>query len=370
MAEPIYIPLLNPNEPQATLSALHVSEGQQVQGGDLLCELETTKSTSELVAEVDGYIVGLGRVQGDPVSAGEILCYIADSPDWEIPQLEPATRPDGAEQSLPEGLRITQPALKLARQEGLDLVLLPKDLLVTEALVRSRLSAVQAGKAEFRETDELEIHFDPTAIIIYGGGGHGKSLIDLVRLLKGYKLHGIIDDGLIAGESVMGVPVLGGVEQLPGLFESGVRQAANAVGGIGNVAIRVEVFQRLQWAGFACPTLIHPHAFVEQSASLVGGVQVFPHAYVGSEAQVGFGSIVNTSAVVSHECQLGEYTNISPGALLAGGVQVGDRALIGMGATVNLNVRIGAGARVGNGATVKADVPDNAVVRAGAVWPV
>ena len=50
----VTIPLLNPNEPEALLAALHVSEGQQVSTGDPLCTLETTKSTAELQAESDG----------------------------------------------------------------------------------------------------------------------------------------------------------------------------------------------------------------------------------------------------------------------------------------------------------------------------
>lgn len=369
MAEPIYIPLLNPNEPQATLSALTVEEGQRVERGDILCELETTKSTSELTADLSGYIVALQRKQGDPVTAGEILCYIAESPEWEIPEVGVPLWLEEVDKPLPEGLRITQPALHLAQQANLDLERLPLGLLVTESLVRSYLGGRLAVETSAADRDEDETRFDPTAIIVYGGGGHGKSLVDLLRLLNVYRLHGIIDDGIPAGETVMGLPVLGGSDQLSKLHGDGVRLAVNAVGGIGNVGTRVEVFHRLRQAGFTCPSVVHPVAFVEQSASLAAGVQVFPHAYIGSEVRIGFGSIVNTSAVVSHECDLGEYTNISPGALLAGGVQVGERALVGMGATINLYVKIGEGARVGNGATIKTDVPPHAVVRAGSIWP-
>ena len=119
-------------------------------------------------------------------------------------------------------------------------------------------------------------------------------------------------------------------------YQQGVRLAVNAVGGIGDVAVRIKIFQRIAQAGFACPAVVHPTAFVEASAQLSPGVQVFPHAYVGSDVRVGFGSIINTGAIVSHDCILGDYTNLSPGAILAGAVQVGSGALIGMGATINL----------------------------------
>ncbi len=46
----LLIPLLNPNETEALLAALHVSEGQAIKPGDLLYTLETTKSTAEVTA--------------------------------------------------------------------------------------------------------------------------------------------------------------------------------------------------------------------------------------------------------------------------------------------------------------------------------
>jgi acetyltransferase EpsM len=371
----VLFPLLNANEPEAMLVEIHVSAGQHVAAGDLLFTLETTKSTADVAAEGPGFVVGLRASRGQTVRAGDIFGYLAETADWTPPPVDStveASTPDGS--AIPPGLRITKPALALAQQAGLDLAKLPSGPLVTEKLV---LELVQGPGAQsgIREGSLGDIArpfvpaFDPTAIVVYGGGGHGKAVIDLLRSLGVYRLVGVLDDGMPAGETVMGLPVLGGREALTGLCGQGVRLAVNAVGGIGNVAVRIKVFETLAQAGFACPAVVHPAAWVESSASLAAGVQVFPHAYVGSEVRVGYGTIVNTGAIVSHECVLGECVNISPGAILAGRVQVGDRALVGMGVTVNLQVQIGAGARVGNSATVKTDVPPGGIVRAGTVHP-
>lgn len=364
-AVPVKIPLLNPNEPEARLVNLAVQDGQRVATGDLLCILETTKSTAEVVAERDGFVVNLYVTPGQLVAAGENLCYLAESQDWKPDETElPSFPPDRARTStnLPDGLRITQPALTLAVQSDLDLHQLPVGPLVTENMVREIIVNSQ------RSVD-LSSEFNPRSILIYGGGGHGKTLIDLIRALRMYHIVGILDDGLAKDIQVMGVPVLGGAEALSELYTGGVRLAVNAVGGIGNLDSRVQVFKRLARAGFVCPTLVHPSAVVEPSADLSPGIQVFSHAYVGSQARLGFGVIINTGAVVSHDCLIGDYANLSPGALLAGGVDVGESVLIGMGVTINLGVRIGRKARIGNGATVKDDVPESGVVRAGSVWP-
>ncbi len=363
MTHPLTIPLLNPNEPEAMLAELHVQEGQLVTAGDLICTLETTKSTNDLHAEVDGYIAGLHCAEGDTLRAGDVLCYLAENPDWK-PAAAPSPGAGAQAAAPPEGVRITTPALALAQAHNLDLSALPVGPLITERMVQELL-AERTAPAFVPPASA----FDPTAIIVYGGGGHGKSVVELLRALGGYRVVGVVDDGLPAGEMVLDVPVLGGGALLADLYVQGTRLAVNAVGGIGVVAVRVKVFGRLAEAGFACPAVVHPTAFVEPSATLAPGVQVFPHAYIGSDAVVGYGTIVNTGAIVSHDCTLGAYANVSPGAMLAGGVKVEAGALVGMGVTVNLGVTLGEGARMGNGATVKSDVPAGGVVRAGSVWP-
>jgi len=371
MSDPlaVLIPLINPNEPEALLVAIQVAEGQHVECEDILCTLETTKSAADLLAERAGYVVGLCFEQGQTARAGLLFCYLADSPDWSPPIVKNAElTATGGEK--PPDLRITDPALALAHQYNLDLEGLPRNRLVTVQIVQEYLAAAgKSGPAARPEFGMPVLDFDPTAILVYGAGGHGKSVIDLLRSLGSYRIVGVLDDNPETVATLMGVPVLGGGEQLTALYAQGVRLAVNAVGGIGNRQVRVKVFRRLAEAGFNFPVIVHPSAVVERSAVLLPGIQVFPQSYVGSDVRAGFGTIVNTGAILSHDCQLGEFVNISPGAILAGGVEVGDGTLIGMGATINLLVKIGPGARIGNGATVKSDLPAGGVVRAGGVWP-
>jgi acetyltransferase EpsM len=362
-ASPIIIPLINPNEPGSLLASLHFTTGQQVKKGDSLCMLETTKSTLELTAERDGFLVGLAAEVGQTLQAGEVLAYLADTPDWMPPpankKAETTTTARGT-----EGLRISQAAMALAQKHHLDLSHFSSEIFITEKMVQQLVA--QSTQPE-PHLPPMEV--EPNSILVYGGGGHGKALIDLIRTLGTFSILGIIDDGLLVGTSLMGVAILGGSNNLAGLHEHGLQFAANAVGGIGNISSRVAVFERLQQVGFTCPALVHPTAYIEPSAVLAEGIQVMPHAYVGSEARLGFGTIVNTGAIVSHDCVLGQFVNLSPGAILAGEVHIGEAALVGMGVTVNLRVKIGTGARIGNSATIKQDVPAGGIVRAGTIWP-
>lgn len=212
--------------------------------------------------------------------------------------------------------------------------------------------------------------FDPTALIIFGGGGHGKAVIDLVRAMGTYHIVGIVDDGLPPGTEVLGVPVLGSSAVLPEWRKRGVQFAVNAIGGIGNVAIRLKIFDILADAGFYCPPIVHPRAVIERSAQLEAGVHVLPLAYVGSAVKVGFGTVLNAGSILSHDCVVGKVVNLSPGATLAGNVTLEDYVQVGMQATVNMGLTVGKGSRLGNGCTVKANVPPETRVQAGTIYPV
>ena len=352
----VMVPLLNANESDSLLASLSISEGQWIKTGTVMAVFESTKSTFELTAEQDGFVLGLHSHEGDVLRAGERFCYLSEKAGAALPA-EPETPSQKPEQdTTPEGLRITQPALALAQELGVDLSQLPQGALITEKTIQAMFSPA---------VDKL----DPTALVIYGGGGHAKSLIELIQAVGKYKVVGILDDHLPVGSQVLEIPVLGGAEVLPRLKTQGCGQCINAVGGIGDITPRLQIYEKIKAAGLTVPSVIHPRAYIEKSAAMAGGQQVFFNAYVGSDVKVGFGCIINTGAILSHDCILGDYVNISPGAILAGAVQVGERTLIGMGVTINLGVKIGNGVRIGNSAVVKSDVPDNGIVRAGGLWP-
>lgn len=353
----ILVPLLNANEPEARLAAVHVRDGQPVEKGALLFTIETTKAASDIEAQEAGFVRLLAQ-EGDALLVGDRLAVISEAADEPV---EPRPRAGAGSAPAKTDLRITRPARALAESLGVDLASLPTDRLVTGDVVR-RL-------ARLPETPTIIL---PAAekpyLLIFGGGGHAKAILDMVKQIGEYAIAGIVDDKLPAGRRVLDVPVLGGRALLPALTRQEVWLAANGVGGILDINVRVRIFELLETSGFSFPALVHPRATVEPSARVGAGAQVFANAYVGSEAVLHPKCMVNTNAVVSHDCEIGAYTHVAPGALLAGHVRVGERTLVGMGVTTAVGVQIGSGVRIGNGAIVLADVPDRTIIQAGRYW--
>lgn len=354
----VVAPLVNTNEPESRVVELGVEAFGPVAAGQVICVLETSKSTEEVASEHDGWVGPLHIALFDDVSAGSLICEIFDA---EPPRDAAATASTGG-----PAPRLTRKAAAIAAEAGVDLSLLPTDRFVTEDDVRE-LIARTAPPAELDPA--LRARIAPGSVVVFGGGGLGSTLIEMLAASGELSALCVVDDGLPAGSDVLGVPVAGGRAVLGALAGAGAGLAVNGVGAIGRARARMDIAAMLAGHGFALPVLVHPSASVAPSATLGPGTQVHAGAVVSSSARTGRAVIVNSGAIVSHDCEIGDHVHLAPGAVLAGDVRVGEGALVGMAATVALGLAVGARALVGNGAVVTADVPADAIVAAGAVWP-
>jgi len=194
-------------------------------------------------------------------------------------------------------------------------------------------------------------------ILIFGAGGHGKVVADMIRAM-GHEVAGFVDqDGLGRQAEPGGGAIIALQDEI---LANGTVACATVA--IGNNRVRLELVGRLEELGYDLPALIHPNTTVSPSARIGAGSHVLAGVVVNAAAQVGRGVILNTSAVIEHDCILHDGVHISPAAVLAGEVEVGPGAWIGAGAVIINRVKVGAGAIVGAGAVVIRDVPANTTV--------
>ncbi|RJQ53083.1 MAG: acetyltransferase [Nitrospiraceae bacterium] len=200
-------------------------------------------------------------------------------------------------------------------------------------------------------------------IILLGGGGHSKVLIELIRLDNKYRIAGILDPNLRIGDNIADIPVIGGDDLLPALYGKGVRNACIAVGSVKDNSARNSLYKTAKSAGFIVPPLIHPRAVVSGMSEISEGVQVMANAVVQPGCFIGENTIINTGAVLEHDCRVGEHAHISSGSVVSGGCHIGEGSFIGSGSAVIQGIHIGKNAVVAAGAAVVNNVPDNALVK-------
>lgn len=199
-------------------------------------------------------------------------------------------------------------------------------------------------------------------LLLIGGGGHCKSVIDSLFLTREYYSIGVVENSLDRGDSVMGVPIVGNDDDLPTLYHQGYRYAFFAVGSTANPSLRIGLFAEFKRIGFLIPNIIDPSAVVSTHTVFGEGIYVGKNAVVNAGSKIGNGVIINTGAIIEHDCRIGEFGYIAPGSVLGGGVSIGDYTHIGEGCIIRQRVSVGSDAMISIGSIVTKDVADGMTV--------
>ena len=197
-------------------------------------------------------------------------------------------------------------------------------------------------------------------ILIIGGGGHAKSVIDSILADHTYRVIGYTAN---EKNDALPFPYLGSDDALEDCFKQGITNAVMGIGFLGgNSHIRDRLFAKAKAIGYCFPTIVDPTAIIAQNAIIGEGSYIGKKVVVNADAVVGEECIINTGAIVEHDCTVGKESHIAVGAVLCGGASVGDRCLIGANATLIQGVSVGNNAIVGAGSVVLDNVPDSKTV--------
>lgn len=197
-------------------------------------------------------------------------------------------------------------------------------------------------------------------IVLIGGGGHSKVIIDIIRSTDEFEIVGITEKNSVL-DSILDVPILGDDSILEELLNKGVEYAFISIGINENVNLRNTLYNKIKKIGFVIPTLIHKQTIISQYTTLGEGTCVMAGAVINPNVRIGNNSVINTGAIIEHDCIIGDNTFISPGTILAGNVTIKNNSLIGMGSKIIEGKTIGNNVTIGAGAVVINDIPDNCV---------
>jgi sugar O-acyltransferase (sialic acid O-acetyltransferase NeuD family) len=143
---------------------------------------------------------------------------------------------------------------------------------------------------------------------------------------------------------------------------SGWGKGFGFIAGIGDNNIRKKVTELVLDQNEKLVSVVHPNAWVSDSARIGSGTFVSSGAQINAKAEIGKSVIVNTSAVVEHECSIGDFVHIAPGAVLSGNVSVGKGAFIGANSVIKQGITIGENVLIGAGSVILEDVESDTKV--------
>lgn len=190
-------------------------------------------------------------------------------------------------------------------------------------------------------------------LILIGGGGHCKSVIEVAES-AGYTILGILDRPEEVGKKVLDYEIVGVDDDIPRY----VNQAdfVITVGFIKNSALRIKLYEKVLQAGGILATLIASTAHVSQYAQIGQGTVVMHQAFVNAGAVIGDNVIINTFANIEHDAQIGNQCHISTGTMVNGDCQIGDNCFIGSQSVLANAISICSDVIVGAGSLVRKSI--------------
>lgn len=168
-------------------------------------------------------------------------------------------------------------------------------------------------------------------ILLIGGGGHCKSVIDVIESQNRFEIAGIVDKKEFLGEKILDYEIIGCDEDLEVLFKE-YKYAVITVGQLSTVTKRIELFELVKKIGFVLPVIISSRAYVSKHAQVGTGSVIMHDALVNASAVVGENCIINTKALIEHDAIIKENCHVSTGAIINGGVVVHKNSFIGSNA--------------------------------------
>lgn len=189
-------------------------------------------------------------------------------------------------------------------------------------------------------------------IVLIGGGGHCKSVIDVIEFQGQYEIVGIVDKPKFYGTKVLGYSVIGSDNDLK-LLAKKFNYAFITVGQIKSPSQRIKLYNLAIKAGFSFPKIISPNAYVSKHTKIGSGTIIMHNAVINSNVVIGENCIINSKALIEHDCDISNHCHISTTAVINGGVKIGANCFIGSNSTTAENTFIKNGSFIKAGSLVR-----------------
>jgi len=195
-------------------------------------------------------------------------------------------------------------------------------------------------------------------LILVGGGGHCKSVIDVAES-AGYTIKGILDLPEKVGEKILGYPIMGTDKDISEFVHEVLFLVT--VGQIKDASLRINLHQKIVNAGGKLATVIASTAHVSKYAKIGEGTVVMHQAMVNADAVIGKSCIINTFANIEHDVVIGDYCHISTGAIINGNCKIGRGTFFGSQSVMVNGLEITEECVIGAGSTVSKDLKQKGI---------
>lgn len=353
----------NVSDQEYLLVELFVENSSNVNKGDILFALESSKSVIEIESEYSGYFY-ISRNIGENISVGEILYIISEYPldnnslDLIFKENKPKESINSNRQTLKT---ITLKASKLIEKNNLDVNIFEEEV-ITEKLV---LNYLNKNLASVSNLDNNISNFNKIKKIAFIGAGQGLiQALDIVYSLGNLIPTAIYDDtDEKQGSIIYNIPIVAKVNISQIMDDYKSKKFDMIVITVStSIDFRSSIFEQLIELGVEFANLIHPSSNVGFNTTLGVGNIILAQTSVGACSVIGNNNFVSAHCNIEHHNTLGNNCTFGPGVMTSGNVHIKNNIKFGTGVFVEPKVTIESCSIISSGSIITRNISENSVV--------
>jgi sugar O-acyltransferase (sialic acid O-acetyltransferase NeuD family) len=345
------------------------SEGDFVNVGDIIAEVETSKAVFEIESEGSGFFKPLAN-PGEHIKVGQTF-YILLNNREEVQkpielrdiEFEKNAKQNSEIENQPK--RWTKKAELLAKKYGIDIEEVPGTGIIQEADVERYIRIKSEGKtSQFNDLVD-DIYSDNRAerVIILGGGRGAVQVLDVLFRTPKQRAVGILDDNSeLYGKNIMGVKVLGNISAIEKLKEDNLFDTA-IISFSNDIESRAKLFETLIKKGIKFTNVIDPTVVIHSNVSIGKGNVIMAHCRFGSCSIVGDNNFFSAYVNIEHHNVVGSHCTFGPGVMTSSRVTIGNKVKFGTGIFIEPGIKIGDNSVIASGTILIRDIPENSLVK-------
>ncbi len=200
-------------------------------------------------------------------------------------------------------------------------------------------------------------------VVIIGAVGTALNIIEQIidsgnRYNEIVEPSGIIIDTFTKGTLISGIPVLGGLKDIPGLLKYNDIYFIFALYKPEKLKERYNLLGSLNIPLNRFINFFHPSSFVSESFKCGTGNVILGNSTVHSKVVFGNFNIINSNVVVEHDTILGDGNFLASSSCVGSKVKIGNHCFVGLNSSIRENVKLGNNLFVGMHSLVLSDFSD------------
>lgn len=369
---PIRLPQFSPNDDVGIIVDWAKSSGDFANKGEIICNVETTKSIFDVEALATGYLTTVVD-SGTVTKVGELIAVITAEPvsiddvnNWrrqtDTTQIEGTTRGKKVSWTIKAEL--------LAKKHRINLDEVPSSgKKITEDDVINYLASleneIQALGERGDYLDDLFPENRSQRLLVLGGGDGAIQILDVLAKTPDQHAIAILDDDKAKnGKKIGGIPIVGpmDLDWIANKFKEGEFDAA-VISISTIIRLRANLYEALTELNIPLANVIHPSAEIGTNVLIGTGNVIMAFCHIGACSKIGNNNFLSVYCSIEHHNILGCHSSFGPGVITSSRVNIGDRVRFGTGIFIEPKLSIGSNSIIGSGIAIWNNIPENSVLK-------